>query len=104
MKHIKLFENWMNGVTETPIDQPAEETPNIPTAFADFMGEFPGEAEVESFGLKVASLPDGNPRVDEYGYTLIGQLEDLEDFSRQIGHPITVQGIGDGGFGMGANR
>ena len=99
MKHIKLFENWMDGVTEMPMDQPAgEETSDMPTAFADFHGELPDEAELGGFGLKVASLPNGDPRVDEYGYTLIGQIEDLEDFSRQTGNPIVVQGIGDGGY------
>jgi len=41
----------------------------------------------------VASLPNGDPRVDEYGYTLIGKIEDLEAFSQQMGNPIVTQGL-----------
>jgi hypothetical protein len=94
MKHIKLFENWMDGEAQMPMGQPAEEeTLNVPMAFADFHGELPDQSKLDSFGLRVGTLPNGDPRVDEYGYTLIGKIEDLEAFSQQMGNPIVTQGL-----------
>jgi hypothetical protein len=97
MKHIKLFENWMDGAAQMPMDQSmGEETSDMPMAWADFHGELPDESELGALGLKVASLPNGEPRVDEYGYTLIGKIENLEAFSQQMGNPIVTQGLWNG--------
>lgn len=94
MKHIKLFENWMDEAAQISMDQSmGEETPDMLMAFADFNGELPDEAELGALGLKVASLPNGDPRVDEYGYTLTGKIENLEAFSQQMGNPIVTQGL-----------
>jgi hypothetical protein len=103
MKHIKLFESWMDGEdamqTEMPAEQPSETLEVAPLAWAEFIyrqpttGDFPYQNEIDSFGLTLANLPNGEPYADEYGYTLLGPIDKLEEFGRQVGDMISHQGI-----------
>jgi hypothetical protein len=99
MKHIKLFESWMDGDNQMSAEPAGEALQDMPLAWADFIyrqptsGDFPYQNEIDSFGLTMANLPNGEPYADEYGCTLIGPIDKLEEFGRQVGAMISHQGI-----------
>jgi hypothetical protein len=78
MKHIKLFEAWDD---------------NEKHIWADFHGETPSQEELDQFGLKLDTLPDGSPRSDEYGYTLVGDLYSIKKYEAYIKQQAVTMGI-----------
>lgn len=69
MKHVKLFEAW---------DE------NEGHIWADFHGETPSQEELEQFNVRLDTLPDGSPRADEFGYTVIGDLYSVKKFGEYV--------------------
>jgi hypothetical protein len=77
MKHVKLFEAW---------DE------NERHVWADFHGPIPTQEELDQFGLKLDTLPSGEPRADEFGYTVIGDLYGVKKYEDYVNQGAVTTG------------
>lgn len=78
MKHVKLFEAW---VSETNTE-----------VWADFEGPAPEQSDLDQFGLRFDTLPSGEPRIDEFGFTVVGDLTGINQYIEFIGKDPTMHG------------
>jgi hypothetical protein len=81
MKHIKLFEAW---------DQP--EIWFADFNFKDRKIEMPSQELLDSLDLELEAY-------DNYGFTLLGSREGLNEYAKESGNIMVVAGKADSRFG-----
>jgi hypothetical protein len=105
--HVKKVTDWIDSL---PSDQKMEvkhgkkvsdyspDEDEDKEVWADFLYSYsenawPNEDRLESFGLRFDALPDGTPRYDEKGFSVVGTLSNINKFSRFIDTKPTYWGL-----------